>query len=250
MSTASGVVFAGDNEGFFNAFEGKTRQALWSYRTGSPIWGAAASTYMLDGRQYVLIESGNTLVGVRRPGEVRTATMRQVGQVGQVGRVGQVAENVVTGRGCRRLFAGARRSSLRAAAGTGHAAAAAQLAGDAGAAGRCSTRRCSRSACRRWRPGSSTRGASRSCPNGDMLVTERPGPAAHRAQRRARPDADCRRAGAARRRARRAARDRAASALRREPRRLPHLFEGARRGQALHHGARARAPSTARRSSA
>jgi alcohol dehydrogenase (cytochrome c) len=67
MSTASGVVFAGDHEGFFNAFESRTGKKLWSYRTGSPIWGAAASSYMLDGRQYVLIESGNTLVAFAVP---------------------------------------------------------------------------------------------------------------------------------------------------------------------------------------
>ena len=67
MSTAAGLVFAGDNEGFFNAFEGKNGKKLWSYRTGSPIWGAAASTYMLDGRQHVLIESGNTLVAFAVP---------------------------------------------------------------------------------------------------------------------------------------------------------------------------------------
>jgi alcohol dehydrogenase (cytochrome c) len=67
MSTASGLVFAGDNEGFFNAFEGKSGKKLWSYRTGSPIWGAAGSSYMLDGRQYVLIESGNTLVAFAVP---------------------------------------------------------------------------------------------------------------------------------------------------------------------------------------
>jgi alcohol dehydrogenase (cytochrome c) len=67
MSTATGLVFAGDNEGFFNAFEGKSGRKLWSYRTGSPIWGAAGSSYMLDGRQYVLIESGNTLVAFAVP---------------------------------------------------------------------------------------------------------------------------------------------------------------------------------------
>jgi alcohol dehydrogenase (cytochrome c) len=67
MSTATGLVFAGDNEGFFNAFEGKSGRKLWSYRTGSPIWGAAGSTYMLDGRQHVLIESGNTLVAFAVP---------------------------------------------------------------------------------------------------------------------------------------------------------------------------------------
>jgi alcohol dehydrogenase (cytochrome c) len=67
MSTASGLVFAGDNEGFFNAFEGKSGRKLWSYRTGSPIWGAAGSSYMLDGRQYVLIESGNTMLAFAVP---------------------------------------------------------------------------------------------------------------------------------------------------------------------------------------
>jgi alcohol dehydrogenase (cytochrome c) len=67
MSTASGLVFAGDNEGNFNAFDGKTGKKLWSYRTGSPIWGAAATSYMLDGRQYVLIASGNTLMAFAVP---------------------------------------------------------------------------------------------------------------------------------------------------------------------------------------
>ncbi len=62
MSTASGLVFAGDNEGTFNAFDGKSGKRLWSYRTGSMIWGGAGMTYMLDGRQVVLIPSGNTVM--------------------------------------------------------------------------------------------------------------------------------------------------------------------------------------------
>jgi outer membrane protein assembly factor BamB len=67
MSTASGVVFAGDHEGNFNAFDSRTGKKLWSYRTGSPIWGAAGVTYMLDGKQYVLISSGNTVVAFGLP---------------------------------------------------------------------------------------------------------------------------------------------------------------------------------------
>jgi alcohol dehydrogenase (cytochrome c) len=66
-STASGVVFAGDHEGFFNAFDSKTGKKLWSYRTGSPIWGAAGVTFMLDGRQHVLIASGNTITAFALP---------------------------------------------------------------------------------------------------------------------------------------------------------------------------------------
>jgi alcohol dehydrogenase (cytochrome c) len=62
MSTASGLVFAGDNEGYFNALDSRTGKKLWSYRTGSLIWGAAPTTVMLDGKQLVMLPSGNTLV--------------------------------------------------------------------------------------------------------------------------------------------------------------------------------------------
>jgi alcohol dehydrogenase (cytochrome c) len=62
MSTASGLVFAGNNEGDFMAFDGRTGKQLWRYPMGASIWGAAAVTYMLDGRQYVLIPSGTNLV--------------------------------------------------------------------------------------------------------------------------------------------------------------------------------------------
>jgi hypothetical protein len=38
---------------------------------GSPIHGAAATTFMLDGRQFVLIPSGQTLVAFALPAEAR-----------------------------------------------------------------------------------------------------------------------------------------------------------------------------------
>ena len=59
--------FAGDQDGYFNAFESRTGKLLWRYRTGSPIHGAAATTYMLDGRQYVLIPSGMTITAFELP---------------------------------------------------------------------------------------------------------------------------------------------------------------------------------------
>lgn len=61
MTTASGLVFAGDHEGNFMAFDVETGENLWHYQTGSRIWGAAAMTFMLDGQQLVLIPSGTTL---------------------------------------------------------------------------------------------------------------------------------------------------------------------------------------------
>ncbi len=67
MTTASGLVFAGDHEGNFMAFEASTGHNLWHYQTGSRIWGAAAMTHVLDGRQHVLIPSGTTLVAFALP---------------------------------------------------------------------------------------------------------------------------------------------------------------------------------------
>jgi alcohol dehydrogenase (cytochrome c) len=61
LSTASGLVFTGDNEGYFQAFDASTGKALWRFQTGAPLWGAAAITYMLDGRQWVVTPAGLTL---------------------------------------------------------------------------------------------------------------------------------------------------------------------------------------------
>ena len=67
MSTASGVVFAGDNEGNFMAFEARTGKNLWFYPTGAPIWGAAAMTFMSENRQLVLIGSGTNVMAFGLP---------------------------------------------------------------------------------------------------------------------------------------------------------------------------------------
>jgi alcohol dehydrogenase (cytochrome c) len=62
MTTASGLVFAGDHEGNFMAFDGRSGRNLWRYQTGTPIWGAAAMSHALDGRQHIVIAAGTTLL--------------------------------------------------------------------------------------------------------------------------------------------------------------------------------------------
>lgn len=66
-STASGLIFTGDNEGNFIAFDSRTGKPLWHYQTGAPVWGSAAITYMLDGRQHVLVSAGLTLTDFALP---------------------------------------------------------------------------------------------------------------------------------------------------------------------------------------
>jgi alcohol dehydrogenase (cytochrome c) len=67
LTTVAGLVFAGDHEGNFMAFDASSGENLWHYQTGSRIWGAAAMTYMLDGRQFVLIPAGTTLTAFALP---------------------------------------------------------------------------------------------------------------------------------------------------------------------------------------
>ena len=40
MSTASGLVFTGDNDGYFYAFDAATGKELWRFQTGAPVWGS------------------------------------------------------------------------------------------------------------------------------------------------------------------------------------------------------------------
>jgi alcohol dehydrogenase (cytochrome c) len=69
LTTASGVVFSGDAEGNFMAFDGTTGKNLWRHQLGAGIHGTAGVTYMLDGRQYVLVPVGTTLTAFALPAE-------------------------------------------------------------------------------------------------------------------------------------------------------------------------------------
>jgi alcohol dehydrogenase (cytochrome c) len=67
MTTAAGLVFTGDNEGFFYAFDAASGKELWRFQVGAPVWGTAAVSYMLDGRQWVVTPAGATLTAFALP---------------------------------------------------------------------------------------------------------------------------------------------------------------------------------------
>ena len=60
LSTAGGVVFAGDSDGNFIAVDAQTGQDLWNVQLGAAIYSTAV-TYQVDGKQYVVIPAGSTL---------------------------------------------------------------------------------------------------------------------------------------------------------------------------------------------
>ena len=75
LSTASGLVFAGDAQGNLHALNSRTGKALWSrqlgwspdaYQSGTGIF-AGASTFMVGNQQYMLIPSGTVLTAFALP---------------------------------------------------------------------------------------------------------------------------------------------------------------------------------------
>ena len=72
LTTASGLVFAGDGDGNIMAFDSRTGKNLWHYQLGFAMRATAGTTYMLDGRQYLLVPSGSMLTAFALPSEQRT----------------------------------------------------------------------------------------------------------------------------------------------------------------------------------
>ena len=60
LSTAGGLVFVGDMDGYLTALDAHTGKSLWQFQTGSPIT-THPITYMLDGKQIVAVAAGSNL---------------------------------------------------------------------------------------------------------------------------------------------------------------------------------------------
>ena len=67
MTTASGLAFSGDNDGYLYAFDSSNGKELWRFQTGAAVWGIAPVTFMLDGAQWVVIPSGSSLTAFAVP---------------------------------------------------------------------------------------------------------------------------------------------------------------------------------------
>src|SRR5712691_5751923 len=63
MSTAGGLMFTGQADGNFKAYDAKTGDELWSFQVGWGI-GAAPMTYEAGGKQYVAVAVGGNRGGV------------------------------------------------------------------------------------------------------------------------------------------------------------------------------------------
>jgi alcohol dehydrogenase (cytochrome c) len=67
LTTASGLIFSGDNDGNLLALDSRNGTLLWRYQMGANLHGTSAITYMVDGRQHVLVPAGTTLTAWALP---------------------------------------------------------------------------------------------------------------------------------------------------------------------------------------
>jgi alcohol dehydrogenase (cytochrome c) len=66
LSTASGLVFFGENSGTFMAVDASNGKPLWQFQTNS-VWKASPMTYMFDNKQYVVIAAGQEILAFALP---------------------------------------------------------------------------------------------------------------------------------------------------------------------------------------
>jgi glucose dehydrogenase len=67
MSTAGGLVFYGESDGgAFVAADARTGKILWTFNTGQA-WKAGPMTYTTDGKQYVGVAAGSTIMAFWLP---------------------------------------------------------------------------------------------------------------------------------------------------------------------------------------
>ncbi len=67
LTTASNLIFSGDSEGNLLALDSRTGKLLWRYQMGATMHGTSPVTYMLDGRQHILVPAGTTLTAWALP---------------------------------------------------------------------------------------------------------------------------------------------------------------------------------------
>jgi len=63
LTTASGLVIFGEDGGGLMAADAVTGTPLWSFQTNQT-WRASPMTYMFDGKQYVAVAAGSTIIAL------------------------------------------------------------------------------------------------------------------------------------------------------------------------------------------
>jgi alcohol dehydrogenase (cytochrome c) len=75
LATAGGLVFTGEGNGWFRAYDAKDGKVLWSFQAGAGV-NAPPSSYQVDGKQYIVVGAGgSTQVHFKRGNNIMAFTI-------------------------------------------------------------------------------------------------------------------------------------------------------------------------------
>lgn len=75
LTTAGGLVFAGEGDGWFRAYDAETGKVLWSFFAGAGV-NAPPVAYSVDGKQYIAIAAGGSSpLGFKRGNDIIAFTI-------------------------------------------------------------------------------------------------------------------------------------------------------------------------------
>jgi len=70
LAVGGGLIFAGDREGYFIALDAKTGKVLWKFQTGGTVIAPPVS-YMFEGKQYIAVAAGASMITFTLPAPAR-----------------------------------------------------------------------------------------------------------------------------------------------------------------------------------
>lgn len=77
LATAGGLVFTGEANGQFKAYDAETGAALWKFQAGAGV-NAPPSSYTVDGKQYIVVGAGgNTQIDYKRGNNIIAFTLAE-----------------------------------------------------------------------------------------------------------------------------------------------------------------------------
>ena len=75
LSTAGGLVFTGEGDGWFRAYDAESGDVLWSFFAGAGV-NAPPASYSVDGKQYIVVGAGgNTQIDFKRGNNIIAFTV-------------------------------------------------------------------------------------------------------------------------------------------------------------------------------
>jgi alcohol dehydrogenase (cytochrome c) len=75
LTTAGGLMFTGEGDGWFRAYDAKTGDVLWSFFAGAGV-NAPPASYSVDGKQYIVVGAGgNTQIDFKRGNDIIAFTV-------------------------------------------------------------------------------------------------------------------------------------------------------------------------------